>query len=344
MVKIENYLSIAPFLVKKQVGVNMAEQLFYVGAYDSGGKNLRVVVARSDGTIVSKNEKNIENIVGKDLPKVVEDRLNRALNAANDNEQKEVDIVAFAGSQAGTIDRENGIIIFSPNVKECKNIKIGDYLADRFSIPFWLENDADAAGYGVLKLDPQAEGMKHLLYIVQGAGVGGGIIINGEIYSGIGAGGEVGHMLIVPNGRRCGCGKKGCWEAYCSGTGIAGMANELPSVEYIKDQLHVEGPLKAEHVFEAAEKNVAAKRIINQVGDYNAIGVSNLINILRPEAVFIGESVAVNNPVILQMLQERVPPLLMPGVKETKILLTKVDNPGLYGAIYWAIDRYKKME
>lgn len=327
----------------------MAEEPFYVAAYDAGGQNVRVVVAKSDGTIISGKRRNIEDIVGADLPRVVGDLLEEALSDAKIKESRDVNIVSFASSQAGTIDRENGIILFSPNVKKCRNIRIGEYIEKQFQIPFWAENDADAAAYGTLKKDPQAADMKHILYIVMGAGVGGGIIIDGEIYSGIGAAGEVGHMIIQPNGRNCGCGKKGCWEAYSSGTGIARTAREYeqlrgPNIRKAAN-LGDEDELKAEHVFKAYKAGCDdAKEIIDKVGNYNTSAVSNLINVLRPEAVFIGESVAVNNPIILQMLHERVEKSLMPGVKETKIYLTEVENPGLHGAIHLAIDRYKKMQ
>lgn len=321
------------------------KELFYVGAYDAGGQNARVVVAKMDGTEVATNKRSIENIVGSDLPQVVGDLLEKTVADAEEKENLGIGIVSFAGSQAGTIDRDKGIIVFSPNVRKCRNIEIGKYLTDRFGFSFWLENDADAAGYGTLKKDPQAKGMKHIIYIVMGADIGGGIIINGEIYSGVGGGGEVGHMIVKPNGGLCNCRKRGCWEAYCSGTGIARMGCDLRFVSSIRSAtgLAPYDKLKAEHVFTAYNAGCAdAKEIINQVGDYNAIALSNLINVLRPEAVFIGESVAVNNPIILEMLRERVPPLLMPGVRETKIYVTKVENPGLQGAIYLAIDRYRK--
>ena len=316
---------------------------FYIAAYDSGGSKLRARVADSEGKVISKVERAISGVNGEGLPKVTGDCLEEAIKQA-EAQSGNVEISAIAGSQAGVIDRNNGVVVLSPNVKEGINIQMGPYLTDRFKVPFWLENDADAAAYGVLKTDPQAKGMKHIVYIVMGTGIGGGIIINGEIYSGVGGGGEAGHTIVVINGRICGCGKRGCWEAYCSGSGLEKSAIEEEAVaQSIRKTLGITGEIKAKDVFEAMRRgNNAARHVINSLGNYNAIAVSNLINLLRPEAVFIGESVAKNNSEVLQMLQERVPPLLLPSVRETQILKTQADDPGLMGAIYLAIDRYKR--
>ena len=317
---------------------------FFVAAYDGGGTNLRVAVARSDGSIVSRVEKNIERVYGRDTPQEIGNWIDDAIQKADIGDAK---IVAIGGSQAGTIDREHGVVIFSPNIEKGYTIGVGPYLTHRFNVPSFIENDGDAAAYGVLRKDPQAKGMKDIIYLIMGTGIGGGIIHNGEIYSGPISAAEVGHMVIVPDGRECGCRKRGCWEAYCSGSGIAGWVNENELLaEVIRSVSHAEGELKAEHVFKVAE-NVSLPPVvefINKVGDYNAIAVSNLVNVLGPEAVFIGEAVARNNPIILDMLEEKVPQHLMPGIKRPKFFLTELDNPGLYGAAYIAIERYQQMQ
>ncbi len=311
---------------------------FYVAAYDGGGTNTRVAVARSDGKIIKTVKKNISEISGKDLPNVIGNHLEEVIKETN------VNIVAIAGSQAGTIDSEKGIILYSPNVKDGKDIDMKSELTKRFNVPFWLENDANAAAYGVLKEDPNAKGMKNLIYIVMGTGIGGGIIINNEIYRGNGSAGEIGHMIIVPDGRECGCGKKGCWEAYSSGGGISKKINgNTYMINSIREILNMdnEESIGAQHVFEASRKGFSlAKSRVEKICYYNAIAVSNLINILEPDGVFIGEAVAENNPEILQALKDEVPSLLMPGIKEPKILKKEIENPGLCGAIYLAIEGY----
>nr|WP_291524531.1 ROK family protein [Acidithiobacillus sp.] len=122
----------------------------------------------------------------------------------------------------GFVDPGNSLLLQSPNLQHLENTDLISLLQKRFSLPVCLVNDANAAAYGeYLLARPHHSDLRHLLYVGLGTGIGGGLVLNGQVYPGAyGSALEIGHLIVEPNGRVCGCGNRGCLEQYASASGV----------------------------------------------------------------------------------------------------------------------------
>lgn len=194
----------------------------------------------------------------------------------------------------GPVDAARGVVPWSPNLEGWKGIRLKEILARRFRVPVYLDNDANAAAFGE-KVFGAGKRTRDFVYITVSTGIGGGLVLGNAIHRGASfCGGEVGHMTLVPGGNRCKCGKRGCLEAYASGTAIARRLRER-----LKSKLpggfngmKRRGPITAELVSYGARRgDRLCIEILKEAGRYLGIGVANLINVLNPEMVVIGGSV-----------------------------------------------------
>lgn len=193
----------------------------------------------------------------------------------------------------GLVDPETGIVATSPHLPGWCDIPLRDLIQERLGRRTFLINDANAAAIGELCFGA-ARSARNFIYITLSTGIGGGIVIDGKVYSGaIGAAGEVGHMTIDDDGPQCNCGNRGCWEALASGTALArearqrireGAATSIPRCA----GSGVEG-ITAETVHRAAKQGDGlARELIERTGHYVGVGLANLINIFNPELIVIG--------------------------------------------------------
>ena len=176
-----------------------------------------------------------------------------------------------------------GIIESSPNIPCLNNVNLEALVADQVHIPVVSENDANAGAYGEFKCGA-GEGTGHMVYLTLGTGLGSGLILNGELFTGAsGFGGELGHTIIDPGGRLCGCGARGCLETLVSGTGIVMTAHE---------RMKTDRPLTAEIVYEAAlHGDAAARAVFEETGRWLGVACANMINLLNPELIVVGGGV-----------------------------------------------------
>lgn len=153
-------------------------------------------------------------------------------------------------------------------------------------------NDANVAALGEIWMGA-AQGCRSAVMVTLGTGVGGGIIVDGQIVSGLGgAGGEVGHSLLVLDGQPCTCGRSGCWEAYASATALIRQGKEA-AASHPDSLLNRYPALTGRDVFDAADDgDAAAKAVLDRYYDYVAAGITNLVNILSPEMVLIGGGIS----------------------------------------------------
>ena len=190
---------------------------------DLGGTNIVAGVVDQDYNIIAKascktNVPRPEADVCDSMAAVVKEAIKKAKLKMDD-----IDYIGIG--VPGAVNPETRIIETSPNLF-FKNWEIAKMMEERLHKYTKVENDANAAALGEF-LAGSAKGTKNAIAITLGTGVGGGIIINGKIYSGSNfAGAELGHMVIVKDGRECGCGRKGCWEAYASATALINMTKE----------------------------------------------------------------------------------------------------------------------
>ena len=205
------------------------------------------------------------------------------------------DVAGVGIGSPGPLNRERGMVLNTPNLG-WTNLPLRDLISDAVGLPATLDNDANCATYGEWWLGA-GRGVNYLVGITLGTGIGGGIVLDGEIVHGASdAAGEIGHMTIEFTGRKCKCGNYGCLEAYCSGPNIAARAREGIEAGYesVLTQL-VEGQLDritAAIVYEAVVLNDPfANEVMAETAKILGAGVANIINVLNPEAVVIAGGV-----------------------------------------------------
>ena len=189
---------------------------------DVGGTNIRFGVFNHTQLIEEvRLESNLSKLCGEMLPEHASYEIVRLLSSEIINLIEKNHIIQSVGiGFPGFIQPDSKKIVSSPNLPGLSYFNLAGELSRILGLPFTLENDANAAAYGEYILAGKPDG--GLIYIGLGTGVGGGLVLDGKIFSGQqGYAMEVGHMIIVPNGRLCGCGNKGCMEQYASASGIA---------------------------------------------------------------------------------------------------------------------------
>ena len=216
-------------------------------------------------------------------------------------------VAAVGISAAGFISSDRRTVLATPNISNWNGIDINEHLADLLGVPIVVENDANAAIWGEFKYGA-GKGLKNLIALTLGTGVGGGIIANGQLYRGaFGIGAELGHIRLIPNGQQCGCGARGCLEQYASGTALLRIAREVVASNPKDSQALLSlgdgtlDGLKGEHLTTAAlDEDVLAISIFNTLGDYLGAGIASLCAVLDPSHVIIGGGVIEAGELILK--------------------------------------------
>lgn len=210
-----------------------------------------------------------------------------------------MDDIAYIGiGVPGAVNPETRVVETSPNLF-FTNWEVSKMMEERLNKYVKIENDANAAALGEF-LAGAAKGVKNAVVVTLGTGVGGGIIIDGKIYSGSNfAGAELGHMVIVKDGKKCGCGRRGCWEAYASATALINQTKDairnekaefsfmLDAVEGDIDQVNGKTPFDA-----MLAGDLTGKAVINNYVSYLACGIVNVINIFQPDILCVGGGIS----------------------------------------------------
>lgn len=185
------------------------------------------------------------------------------------------------------------MITLSPNLPGWHDIPLKDLMQREFNLPVHLENDATVAALGEHRFGGGV-GIDNLIYICVGTGIGGGIMIDGQLYHGAsGSAGEIGHMTIDINGPRCNCGNSGCWETLASGAALAREAvKQIEAGAQTSILNFADGELEkvsARRVFLAAQDgDRLANELISRTGYYLGVGLVNIVNIFNPQLILIG--------------------------------------------------------
>ena len=275
-----------------------------VAGIDIGGTKIALAVADLEGRIVERRrfpartgERGPHAIIEEALAEV-----GRMLARTGAR------LAAVGVGCGGPLDRERGLILSPPNLPGWDEFPVVRLVEEGLGVPALLDNDANAAALGEHR-HGAGRGYKHLVYITQSTGIGGGVIVRGELVHGVCDGaGEVGHMTVLPEGPECGCGARGCLEALCSGTAIARRARErLAAGEASSLSSLSPHEVTGLAVAEAARAGDAtAAAVWDEMVHYLAVGVGNLFNILAPEAVIIGGGVSEAGEQLFGPLRERV--------------------------------------
>ncbi|MFN3661012.1 MAG: ROK family protein, partial [Brevinematales bacterium] len=202
------------------------------------------------------------------------------------------DVRAIGIGVPGGVDKGRGIIRFMPNIHALENYALADFLEKALGLPVTIDNDANNAARGEY-IFGSGKKYKDFVLITLGTGIGGGIFVNGDVYGGVANfAGEVGHMKIVPEGRACGCGLNGCWEAYGSATAMIKRAKGLVSMGK-KTALARYEDITAKVIFDEAKGgDDLALEVVEEACHYLGIGIANLMHLFNPEAIIVGGGVS----------------------------------------------------
>jgi len=244
---------------------------------------------------------------------------------------------------AGAIDFDRGIVTLSPNLPGWRDIPLRDIVKEKYGVNTFLLNDASAAVLSEHCFGA-GRGVNNLIYITVSTGIGSGIMINGQLYSGASGGaGEIGHTTIDVNGPRCSCGNIGCLEMLASGTAMAREAMRRIKAGERSSLTEIVGGkienITAEEVSLAAQGGDSlALEVILQAATYLGVGLVNLVNVFNPEMIIIGGGMSKMGDLLLnparQVVKERAYPLLAQAVR---IVLAELgDNAEVLGAAIFA--------
>ena len=195
----------------------------------------------------------------------------------------------------GLLDVDRGVVVMSNNLK-WEDLPIADMFKARLPYPVRIANDANVAAYGEA-LYGAGKGVPYVIMLTLGTGVGGGVVLNGQLYEGNkGQGTELGHIIMKFNGRQCTCGRRGCFERYASATGLV-MDTEEAMEQYPESLMHQiakeEGKVNGRVAFKAARQgDPAAIAVVEQYICYLSEGILDYCNIFRPNIVILSGGIA----------------------------------------------------
>jgi len=215
------------------------------------------------------------------------------------------DLRAVGISYGGPVDYAAGVTVTCHHLEGWENVPLVRLVEERFGLPAAMDNDANAAALAEAVFGA-GKGHTHLLYLTVSSGIGGGIIIDGEIYRGATSmAGEIGHTTVKPDGPVCTCGRRGCLEALASGWSIARRATEKAREWPGESALKGEGEITAQAVARAADGGDAlALEIMRETADYLAFGIGAGVNLLNPTLVVLGGGVSQAGAVLFDPLRE----------------------------------------
>ncbi len=308
---------------------------YYLGV-DIGGTNIKAGVVDETAALVSSASVKTHSANGYEgvLEAVIE-----AINKAVELSGVELDKIKTIGVGCpGTMDAKNGTVLYSNNL-HWDNVPLAKDISERLGKKVILENDANAAAYGEY-IAGAAKGAKNAVIMTLGTGVGSGIIIDGEIYSGSNcAGGEIGHTVIEVDGYECTCGRKGCFEAYASATGLIHMTAEMIEQNpegKLRELVEKDGKISARTAFNAAKLgDPGGKEVVARYIKYLACGIANVINIFQPDILCIGGGVCNEGDNLLIPLRQQVKEQIYSknSEKNTEIVICSLANEaGMIGS------------
>ncbi|MFC1893522.1 ROK family protein [Chloroflexota bacterium] len=262
---------------------------------DLGGTKILTAVVNTEGRIIARDHSITPSREGHQaVIQSILESVGRALDQAHTSADE---LTAIGVGAPGLSNPETGILFTSPNLPGWKDVPLREIIEKELNKKAFLINDANAAAVGELCFGA-GRGARHFIYITLSTGIGGGIIIDGKIYTGsIGTAGELGHMTIDDEGPLCNCGNRGCWETLASGTALAREARhsikagaETSILDYIAGDVE---KVTAEVIHRAAQGGDGlAVELIARTGYYVGVGLANLVNIFNPEIIAIGGGIS----------------------------------------------------
>jgi glucokinase len=303
---------------------------------DIGGTNIELAWVKPDGSMIKTL-----SYKTADFPQVENfiEKVGNTILSVN----KELSDFEISGIGIGAPNGNyfTGSIEFAPNLKWEGKIELAKLIEQKTNLKSQLTNDANAAAFAE-KLFGGAKQMNNFLVVTLGTGLGSGIFVNGEIlYGSTGFAGELGHTTAIENGRKCGCGKKGCLESYASATGIVKTAKEFLALSKIDTELSKKENFDAKDIFVAAQNNdKLALETIKYTGEILGKSLTDYVALFSPEAIFLTGGLAKAHSLLIPATENAMNKNMLKIFKETaKILPSSLleQNAGLLGAAAMAI-------
>lgn len=309
---------------------------YYVGI-DLGGTNTKIGLLNIEGDILKSSI--IKTLSSEGVDKTMERIWGVIQELAKEANINIKNVKGIGMGIPGPVE-DQSIVAFFANFPWGTNVNVKEKLEKITGIEAKLDNDANIIALGEAKYGA-AKGSKSSVTVALGTGIGGGIYVNGRLVSGFkGAGGEIGHMKIVKDGRVCGCGQKGCFEAYASATGLIREAVSRLTVNkqnllYTMIEGNIAG-LEAKDIFDAAKEGDAfSLDLVDYEAEYLAMGIANILNIINPETIVLGGGVALAGDILLDPLKKKLEKYALPvTLEDLKIVQGILGNEaGIKGAV-----------
>lgn len=311
--------------------MNMKDK--WIAGVDLGGTMIKMAFLSADGDILYKweigtNLSEKGKYIVKDICKSLEEKL-------TEFGRSKKSLLGVGIGVPGPVDLKTGVVNGAVNL-HWDVYPVKEEIERLLSVPTVVDNDANVAALGEM-WKGAGNGANDLVCVTLGTGIGGGVIINGEIVHGVnGAGGEIGHITAIPvRGARCNCGKTGCIETIASATGIARIATEKISNHHAHSQLQQNGKVTAKQVFNAAKNGDSlALEVVEEITFHLGIALANIANTLNPEKIVLGGGVSKAGDILVKKVTDYFQKYAFPSVREsTSITLATLGNDaGVIGA------------
>ena len=302
----------------------------WVLAMDIGGTLTRAALVNAKGQLTGRREIYTQAWGGCNT------LIERAICLAQETKKESTGQILSVGVGApGPVDPETGLLIYAPNLPDCDNVPLRKHLEQALSLPVHLGNDANVAvlaewrwGYG--------QGLDHIVYLTISTGVGGGIITDGHLLLGHrGLGGELGHIVVEPNGPRCVCGGRGCLAAVASGRALAQKVQSLADSGASPYLARKREKLSVKDLVGAAEAgDSASQQILDRAGRGLGIAMSSILNLFAPQIIVLGGGVLLGlGAWLLEPAQDWIESYANPFHRDIPFVITDFrENAGLLGA------------
>lgn len=289
---------------------------------DIGGTKTVVALGYASGEILA--ESRVEDWASGSWQTDMETLESQARDLLDRAGVSEGDLQALGLSAPGPLDPVRGVVLEAPNLPGWSGVPIVERIGGALGVPCRLENDANAAALAEWRFGA-GQGSSHMLYLTMSTGVGAGLILNGALYRGAHfSAGEFGHVSVVPGGRECPCGLRGCLEAYTSGAGIAAQIREDIAAGRAEQILALAGgdpqKVSARLWTEALRAGDSyAQSLKREFIDHLAQGLAALVIGLDPERIVLGTIIQRNPDLFLDDLRDRVSERIWPGLRDVRI-------------------------
>lgn len=313
----------------------------YLGI-DLGGTNIAIGVVDENGNILHKDS--VPTKSPRTAEEIFADMTDLCFKVVKDAGFTMDDITAVGLGSPGSINDEEGIVSGAFNLGII-NANARKLIQEKINKPVKLENDANVAAVGEYTVN--GKDSECFVFITLGTGVGGGIILNGQLYTGFNhAGGELGHIVIDINGKPCTCGMEGCWEAYASVTALISQTKEAMEKnpdsmmhQWVKEN----GKVSGRTAFECAKKgDKAAQEVVDNYRYYIGVGLVSLINIFQPNILSIGGGISAEGDYLLNPIIDFVnEKCFYKGEKRPQLKIATLKNDaGIIGAAMCAAKEF----